>query len=169
MHPRVSILSPGPGVGGHCIAVDPWFLVGDYPQLAKLVLTARTVNESMPDFVMERMSQVMEENHIFDLGRVGIYGLTYKENIADIRESPSLQLLEKMRKRMAFGVHVYDPFIKEKIVDHQYFDFHQFVDSVDFIVIMVGHEQIKHDAAALNKKLVLDCRNIFQGEKVYQL
>lgn len=169
MHPRVSILSPGPGVGGHCIAVDPWFLVGDYPQLAKLVLAARTVNESMPDFVMERMSQVMEENHIFDLGRVGIYGLTYKENIADIRESPSLQLLEKMRKRMAFGVHVYDPFIKEKIVDHQYFDFHQFVDSVDFIVIMVGHEQIKHDAAALNKKLVLDCRNIFQGEKVYQL
>lgn len=169
MHPRVSILSPGPGVGGHCIAVDPWFLVGDYPQLAKLVLAARTVNESMPDFVMERMSQVMEENHIFDLGRVGIYGLTYKENVADIRESPSLQLLEKMKKRMAFGVHVYDPFITEKIVDHQYFDFRQFVDSVDFIVIMVAHEQIKHSSVALSEKLVLDCRNIFQGEKVYQL
>ena len=169
MHPRVSILSPGPGVGGHCIAVDPWFLVGDYPQLAKLVLAARTVNESMPDFVMERMSQMMEENHIFDLGRVGIYGLTYKENIADIRESPSLQLLEKMRKRMAFGVHVYDPFIKEKIVDHQYFDFHQFVDSVDFIVIMVGHEQIREAWPMLREKVILDCRDIFSKEEVYKL
>lgn len=169
MHPRVSILSPGPGVGGHCIAVDPWFLVGDYPQLAHLILAARTVNESMPEFVMERMSQVMEENHIFDLRRVGIYGLTYKENISDRRESPSLQLLEKMKKHMAFGVHVYDPFVETKIVENQHFDFQEFLASVDFVVVMVAHEQIKEREKDLHHKLILDCRNIFQGKNVYKL
>lgn len=169
MHPRVSILSPGPGVGGHCIAVDPWFLVGDYPQLAHLILAARTVNESMPEFVMERMSQLMEENHIFDLQRVGIYGLTYKENISDLRESPSLQLLEKMKKHMAFGVHVYDPFVETKIVENQHFDFQEFVANVDFIVVMVAHEQIKEREKDLRNKLILDCRNVFQGKNVCKL
>lgn len=169
MHPRVSILSPGPGVGGHCIAVDPWFLVGDYPQLTKLILAARMVNESMPEFVMERMSQVMEENRIFDLKRVGIYGLTYKENTPDLRESPSLQLLEKMKKHMAFGVHVYDPFIKIKVVENQHFDFQEFVSSVDFVVVMVGHEHIKERREDLRDKFILDCRNVFQGETIYKL
>ena len=70
---------------------------------------------------------------------------------------------------MAFGVHVYDPFIKEKIVDHQYFDFHQFVDSVDFIVIMVGHEQIREAWPMLREKVILDCRDIFSKEEVYKL
>jgi nucleotide sugar dehydrogenase len=169
MHPRVSILSPGPGVGGHCIAVDPWFLVGDYPQLTKLILAARTVNESMPEFVMERMSQIMEGKHIFDLNRVGIYGLTYKENIPDLRESPSLQLLEKMKHHMAFGVHVYDPFVKTKVVENQYFDFREFIFSVDFIVVMVAHEHIKERSEDLRDKFILDCRNVFQGENVYKL
>ena len=169
MHPRVSILSPGPGVGGHCIAVDPWFLVGDYPQLAKLILAARTVNESMPDFVMERMASVMKENHIDDLSRVGIYGLTYKENIADTRESPSLQLLDKMQKHMAFGVKVYDPYVMNDIVENQYHDFTQFFSAVDFIVVMVAHDEIKSLEQALDDKIVLDCRNVLCSSKVYHL
>ena len=169
MHPRVSILSPGPGVGGHCIAVDPWFLVGDYPQLAKLILAARTVNESMPDFVMERMAFVMRENHIHNLERVGIYGLTYKENIADTRESPSLQLLDKMQKHMAFGVKVYDPYVLDDITDNQYHDFKQFISDVDFIVVMVAHEEIKMAERNLGDKIILDCRNVLHSEKVYHL
>ncbi len=169
MHPRVSILSPGPGVGGHCIAVDPWFLVGDYPQLAKLILAARTVNESMPDFVMERMAFVMRENHIHNLERVGIYGLTYKENIADTRESPSLQLLDKMQKHMAFGVKVYDPYVLDDITDNQYHDFKQFISDVDFIVVMVAHEEIKMAEGNLGDKIILDCRNVLHSEKVYHL
>ena len=169
MHPRVSILSPGPGVGGHCIAVDPWFLVGDYPQLAKLILAARTVNESMPDFVMERMAFVMKENRIHNLERVGIYGLTYKENIADTRESPTLQLLDRMQKHMAFGVKVYDPYVVNDIVENQYHDFKQFVSSVDFIVVMVAHDEIKTAEHDIGDKIILDCRNIIRSPKVYRL
>ena len=98
-HPRVSILSPGPGVGGHCIAVDPWFLVGDYPGLANIILAARKINDSMPDFVLGRLAEIMDKNGIKDVSRVGLYGLTYKENVNDVRESPTLQMLESMHNR----------------------------------------------------------------------
>ena len=77
-HPRVNILTPGPGVGGHCISVDPWFLVGDYPGLANIILAARKINDGMPDFVLERIHNIMKENNMTDVGRVGLYGLTYK-------------------------------------------------------------------------------------------
>lgn len=70
-HPRVNILTPGPGVGGHCISVDPWFLVGDYPGLANIILAARKINDSMPEFVLERIHDIMQENNINDLSRVG--------------------------------------------------------------------------------------------------
>ncbi len=97
MHPRVNILNPGPGVGGHCISVDPWFLVGDYPQLTKVIGESMYVNDSMPAFVLKRVSEIMEENDLHDISRVGLYGLTYKENVDDYRESPTLQLLERQK------------------------------------------------------------------------
>lgn len=169
MHPRVHILSPGPGVGGHCISVDPWFLVGDYPGLANIILAARKINDSMPAFVLERMADIMEEHGISDITRVGLYGLTYKENVDDTRESPTLQLLECMKKHLAHGVKVYDPYIKENVVDGQYQDFEMFVRDVDFIVIMVGHDQIKKDLCALADKIVLDTRNICPFKDAYHL
>ncbi|WP_313468645.1 nucleotide sugar dehydrogenase, partial [Carnobacterium sp.] len=100
-HPRVNILNPGPGVGGHCISVDPWFLVGDYPGLTNLILTARHTNDSMPEFVLERVHTIMKEKDMTDLSRVGLYGLTYKQDVDDVRESPTLQLLEKMKEHLA--------------------------------------------------------------------
>lgn len=90
MHPRVNILQPGPGVGGHCISVDPWFLVGDYPQLAKVIDESMKTNDSQPAFVLNRIYEIMEENNITDNRKVGLYGLTYKENVDDYRESPAL-------------------------------------------------------------------------------
>ena len=93
MHPRVNILSPGPGVGGHCISVDPWFLVGDYPDVVNLILQARRINDGMPAFVLERVSELMEQRGI-SVSEVGFYGLTYKENVDDVRESPTLQLYD---------------------------------------------------------------------------
>ncbi|MGB4043982.1 MAG: nucleotide sugar dehydrogenase, partial [Thermacetogeniaceae bacterium] len=80
-HPRVNILQPGPGVGGHCISVDPWFLVGDYPDLTNLILTARKINDSMPTHVLKRIRDIMREHNITDISKVGLYGLTYKENV----------------------------------------------------------------------------------------
>lgn len=169
MHPRVNILSPGPGVGGHCISVDPWFLVGDYPGLANIILAARKINDSMPEFVLERMANIMEEKQISDISKVGLYGLTYKENIDDLRESPTLQLLECMRKHLAHGVKIYDPYIKSDVVDGQYHDFDKFIQDMEFIVIMVGHKQIVENRGLLENKIVLDTRNVCDLENIYRL
>lgn len=97
MHPRVNILQPGPGVGGHCISVDPWFLVGDYPSLAKVIDESMKTNDGMPDFVLNRIYEIMKENNITDLSRVGLYGLSYKENVDDPRELLQFSCL-KVRK-----------------------------------------------------------------------
>lgn len=169
MHPRVNILQPGPGVGGHCISVDPWFLVGDYPGLANIILAARKINDSMPDFVLERTHEIMKENHIEDVEKVGFYGLTYKENVDDIRESPTLQLLESMEKHLCGGVKVYDPYIREKIVKNQYFDLKHFLEDIDMVVIMVGHSEIREQADMLRGKIVFDTRNVIHLPDVYRL
>lgn len=167
-HPRVNILSPGPGVGGHCISVDPWFLVGDYPGLANIILAARKINDSMPEFVLERIYDIMQEHSMADISRVGIYGLTYKENVDDVRESPTLQLLECMKKHLAAPLLCYDPYIDSKIVDRQVFDFNTFTDSVDMVVIMVGHSEIVENFSLIKNKIILDTRKCVCGE-VYHL
>jgi UDP-N-acetyl-D-mannosaminuronic acid dehydrogenase len=169
MHPRVNILQPGPGVGGHCISVDPWFLVSDYPGLANITLTARKINDSMPEFVLERIHKIMCEKGITDLSRVGLYGLTYKENVDDVRESPTLQLLEVMRKHLAPPLKAYDPFVKRDIVDNQYHDLGTFFADIDMVVIMVGHNELKQNMNKLEGKVVLDTRNICPLAGVYRL
>lgn len=168
-HPRVNILQPGPGVGGHCISVDPWFLVGDYPDLTNLILTARKINDSMPTHVLKRIRDIMREHNIKDISKVGLYGLTYKENVDDTRESPTLQLLEKMDEHLAFGVKVFDPFVKERIVEHQFMSFEDFMNEIEIVVVMVGHDQIKDNMDMIKNKLVLDTRNICNFENVYKL
>ena len=160
MHPRVNILNPGPGVGGHCISVDPWFLVGDFPSLTKVIGESMKVNDSMPDHVLSRISQIMEQNKMTDYSRVGLYGLTYKENVDDYRESPTLQLLESQKKHLALPLKVYDPFIKRDIVDNQYHDLNQFLNDIDLVVIMVKHDEIKNNVQMLTGKIVLDTQNI---------
>lgn len=169
MHPRVNILQPGPGVGGHCISVDPWFLVGDYPGLANLILAARKINESMPEFVLARVYEIMKERGMTELSRVGLYGLTYKENVDDVRESPTLQLIEAMGKHLAPALKVYDPFVKTIMVDNQYNDFDTFLADIDIIVIMVGHDEIKDQIDKLAGKVVLDTRNICGLKETYKL
>ncbi len=168
-HPRVNILSPGPGVGGHCISVDPWFLVGDYPSLSNLIKQARLINDSMPDFVLGRISEIMKENNIKDISRVGFYGLTYKENVDDVRESPTLQMLESMEQHLSFGVKVYDPYVTRDEVANQYHDFEKFISDVDMVVLLVGHDEIKNNMDKLLGKVVLDTRNICFNDGVYRL
>ena len=169
MHPRVNVHSPGPGVGGHCISVDPWFLVGDYPGLANIVLAARKINDSMPEFVLERIADIMKENKIENTTQVGLYGLTYKENVDDVRESPTLQLLECMEKHLATGMKVYDPWVKRDIVKNQYHDFDEFINSIDIIVIMVAHDEIINKIDDLCGKIIFDTRNICKNMESYKL
>ena len=169
MHPRVNILHPGPGVGGHCISVDPWFLVGDYPSLAKVIDESMKTNDGMPDFVLNRIYEIMEEKGMTDITRVGLYGLTYKENTDDMRESPTLQLLESQKRHLANGLKVYDPFIVEDAVPNQYHDLDEFLNAVDSVVVMVKHNEIKENMIKLLDKVVLDCHNICNLPGVYHI
>lgn len=168
MHPRVNILQPGPGVGGHCISVDPWFLVGDYPGLAKVIDESMKTNDGMPEFVLNRIYEIVREKNI-DTDRIGLYGLTYKENVDDCRESPTLQLLENQKRHLAKPLKVYDPLIKNDIVDNQYHSLNDFLNDIDLLVIMVKHNQIKDSFELIKGKTILDCQNLFNGEDIYHI
>lgn len=159
MHPRVNILQPGPGVGGHCISVDPWFLVGDFPQTVDVVRAARRVNDGQPVWIFSRIQEIMVMNNIESFSQVGIYGLTYKENVDDTRESPTMQLLKAMG-RSATSVVVYDPFIREDIVNGQCHSLCEFLENIKLVVIMVGHDEIKEQNHTLKQKIVFDTRRI---------
>ena len=169
MHPRVNILQPGPGVGGHCISVDPWFLVGDYPSLAKVIDESMKTNDGMPDFVLNRIYEIMKEKGLTDVSRVGLYGLTYKENVDDMRESPTLQLLESQERHLATGLKVYDPFITKDVVKNQYHDLDAFLADVDMVVVMVKHTEIRGNVDKLAGKVVLDCHNVIDLPGVYHI
>ena len=169
MHPRVNILQPGPGVGGHCISVDPWFLVGDYPSLAKVIDESMKTNDSQPGFVLNRIYEIMKEKGMTDVKRVGLYGLTYKENVDDMRESPTLQLLESQERHLATGLKVYDPFITKDVVDNQYHNLNEFLSDIDMVVIMVKHNEIKDNVEKLKDKVILDCHNIIKLPGVYHI
>ena len=170
-HPRVNILSPGPGVGGHCISVDPWFLVGDYPSIARLIRNAREINDSMPDFVLARASEIMRECKISDPSKVGIYGLAYKENVDDVRESPTLQMLESMERHLAGATcKVYDPWIERDVVPNQVHSMEDFLAGLEMVIVMVGHFEVKGRPEAFGGRILLDTRDVMgSGENVHKL
>lgn len=95
-HPRVNILKPGPGVGGHCIAVDPWFIISSAPEQAKLIKTAREVNDSKPRVVMDKISEAVSAK---TANTIAAMGIAFKPDIDDLRESPALQIVEEMAKK----------------------------------------------------------------------
>ena len=170
-HPRVNILQPGPGVGGHCIPVDPWFLVGDYPETANFIRLALQTNAGMPEYVLHRAHEVMAERGIKDASKVGIYGLTYKEDVDDVRESPTLQMLESMEEHLCGGgVKVYDPWVERDEVPGQVHSMEEFLDGLEMVIVMVGHSQIKGKPEAFGGRILIDPRNVCgDGENVYKL
>lgn len=167
-HPRVNILQPGPGVGGHCISVDPWFLVGDYPEIVNVIKAARIVNDGQPAFILKRIKEIMKENNIDDISKVGLYGLTYKDNVDDIRESPTLQLLE-MLDNESEKIKIYDPLIKKNVVKNQLHDFDEFINNVDMIVILNAHDDLKGNLNKLQDKVIFDTKNILNIDNVYKI
>lgn len=169
-HPRVNILNPGPGVGGHCISIDPWFLVGDYPQLTKMIGASLEVNASQPEYVMQRIREIMDKRHIADCSRIGLYGMTYKENVDDFRDSPTLQLLDIQRRHLAAPLKCYDPYLEDRqLTESQYNDFDKFLNDVDMVVVMVKHTHIQNNWDKLKGKTVLDCHNICPLPDTYRL
>jgi UDP-N-acetyl-D-mannosaminuronic acid dehydrogenase len=110
LHPRVKILSPGPGVGGHCISVDPWFFVESAPDLSKLILTARQVNDAQPEFVVELVKQALGPD--LTGKKIAALGLAYKSDVDDLRESPATEVIHMLTKAGA-AVKAFEPFKPE--------------------------------------------------------
>lgn len=170
-HPRVNILQPGPGVGGHCIPVDPWFLVGDYPETANFIRLALQTNASMPEYVLKRAHEAMAENGITDPSRVGVYGLTYKEDVDDVRESPTLQLLEAQAEHLCGApMRVYDPWVERDEVPNQAHSMEEFLDGLDIVIVMIGHSEVKGKPEVFGGRILIDPRNVMgDGANVYKL
>lgn len=170
-HPRVNILQPGPGVGGHCIPVDPWFLVGDYPETANFIRLALQTNFSMPEYVLRRAHEAMAERGVTDPSRVGVYGLAYKEDVDDVRESPTLQLLGAQAEHLCGApMRVYDPWVEADVVPNQVHSMEEFLDGLDMVIVMVGHSEIKGRPELFGDRILIDPRNVMgDGANVYKL
>jgi len=167
-HPRVNILSPGPGVGGHCIAVDPWFLTESSCN-AKLITMAREINDGMPSFVISKAKKIFLEAGIKN-PVVSIFGVAYKGNVDDTRETPALKLI-KLCEKEGWQVRIFDP--KVKNFEYPLLSFDQAIQNTNLIIIEIDHEEFsKIDAkkihGAVRNKIILDTRNILPKEKFLQ-
>lgn len=164
-HPRVDILQPGPGVGGHCIAVDPWFIVNSAPNTAQLIRTAREVNDSKPKAVLAAIRSKISR---FTEPVVACLGVTFKANTDDLRESPSLRIVETLAAEESARVLVADPYIDDlpaglrgKV---ELCGVNEAIDRADVIVLLVDHNEFKEvDRSRLLGKVVIDTRGIYAG------
>ena len=156
-HPRVNILQPGPGVGGHCIAVDPWFIVSRAPQLARLIRTAREVNDYKPSWVIEKVKRSADK---FKHPVIGCLGLAFKANVDDLRESPALEIVRELVKDEVGEILVAEPNLKA----HQEFDLQPWeavLSAADILLLLVDHKEFRHlKAADLKEKILIDTRGV---------
>lgn len=159
-HPRVNILSPGPGVGGHCIAVDPWFLVQACPQQTPLIRLAREVNERKPQHVVERVVQRAKR---FQRPTIACLGLAYKADIDDLRESPAVEIVNELIQRNVGKIQVVEPNIDE----HKTFELlplEHVLTTSDIIVVLVAHRSFKKiPPHLLAEKTVIDVCGALRG------
>ncbi len=158
-HPRVNILKPGPGVGGHCIAVDPWFVVAASPKEAKLIRTAREVNDAKPEWVLEKIKTKADR---FRNPVIGCLGLAFKANIDDLRESPAMEITRHLMNMGLGKVMACEPNIRNGFVEFPLFELEQVLKESDIITVLVDHNEFKQiDKDILKEKIVIDTRGIW--------
>ena len=154
-HPRVNILSPGPGVGGHCIAVDPWFLVAGAPRIAKLLRVAREVNDGKPQWVLDKIRASAAR---FRHPVIGCLGLAFKADVDDVRQSPAVQIVESLLEQGVGEVLVAEP----NLSTHPRFRLHPYrevIERADIVVLLVDHRQFRElKASDLKEKVLIDTR-----------
>ena len=156
-HPRVNILQPGPGVGGHCIAVDPWFIVSAAPKSAKLIRQAREVNDSKPQWVIDKVTAKAQR---FVNPTIACLGVSFKADIDDLRESPALQIIKMLNASNIGNIIVVEPNVKEieglnlKSLDYA-------LTHADILLVLVDHKLFKSiDKSLLLDKCVIDTKGI---------
>lgn len=156
-HPRVNILQPGPGVGGHCIAVDPWFIVDRSPGLSTLIRTAREVNDAKPRWVIDRVKKCADR---FKHPKIACLGLAFKADVDDLRESPAFDIVKILKQENIGELLVSEPNIK-KLENFELVDFSVAVENADIILLLVDHKQFRHlKASDLKEKVIVDTRGI---------
>ena len=170
-HPRVNILQPGPGVGGHCIAVDPWFIVNSAPLEAKLIRSAREVNDAKPAWVISKVKSAVErvllaaKNSEREIVDVVFFGVSFKANIDDLRESPSVSIVRECEKIEGVRCYVVEPNISELPEDlsgSQLLSCNQVIRP-DVAVVLVDHDEFMCDefrkfVGGCNE--IIDCRGV---------
>jgi UDP-N-acetyl-D-mannosaminuronic acid dehydrogenase len=158
-HPRVNILRPGPGVGGHCIAVDPWFIVDGAPDDARLIRSSREINDAKPDFVVRKVKERADDlRHPV----IACLGLAFKADVDDLRESPAVDVVRKLADANLGKILVVEPHVNKlpRELEHpnlQFADFEVAVKSANLIVLLVAHRAFMHvDRDMLKDKFVID-------------
>lgn len=165
LHPRVEILKPGPGVGGHCIAVDPWFIVAHNPSEARLIRAAREVNDSKPQYVADKIISAAQK---VNNPNIACLGLSYKADVDDFRESPAVEVVERLLGAGLFNITVVEPHIeslpaslnnpKVKLAKLD-----NAIEQADIVVLLVDHAPFTNmDWAVLADKIVIDTRGTWQ-------
>ncbi|WP_198025744.1 nucleotide sugar dehydrogenase [Bacillus sp. J37] len=162
-HPRVNIHKPGPGVGGHCIAVDPYFIIEQAPQEARLITLAREINTSTPVTVVSLVDKVLKGiNH----ATVSVFGLAFKGNIDDMRESPALEIVEELKAK-GYDLKIYDPYVKDSY-ENKANSVEEAVENSDLILVLTDHavfKDINFDEVKNNMRTpkILDTRNLLEN------
>jgi UDP-N-acetyl-D-mannosaminuronic acid dehydrogenase len=160
-HPRVNIHQPGPGVGGHCLAIDPYFIYAKAPEQAQIIKLARDTNCSMPGYVAERASMLLKG---IENPKVAVFGATYKGNVDDMRESPAMDVIGLL-KGCGMNVAVYDPHVKRD----DFVDLDSAVDQADLILVLVDHNEYKElshkeIAGKMRRALLFDTKDIVKEQ-----
>jgi len=165
-HPRVNILQPGPGVGGHCIAVDPWFIVSASPEFARLIKTAREVNDSKPNHILNK---IKEKTNRFKNPIVACLGLAFKQDIDDLRESPALSITVALANHDELTIYAVEPHIKElpQVLSQkpniELVDLSIALEKADIIVLLVNHQAFANISKEIIKeKIVIDTRGMWR-------
>ena len=171
-HPRVNILQPGPGVGGHCIAVDPWFIVAQNPQQARLIRTAREVNDAKPGWVLEQVKQALAECATQSDKRaseiaIACFGLAFKPDIDDLRESPAMTVAQRIAAWHSGETWVVEPHvtaIPDRLAqDASLVSVEQALQQADILVMLVDHAQFRAiDAAQIAQPWIVDTKGVWR-------
>jgi len=166
-HPRVNILQPGPGVGGHCIAVDPWFIVSSAPEQTPLIRTARSVNDAKIHHVIKRAAELVEAN---PHAKVACLGLAFKANIDDFRESPARLVAATLARRFGNRIHVVEPYASELPIEFTdtgatLVDIDTALEDCGVLIVLVDHDVFKSvPLAERADKAVYDTRGIWPDQ-----
>ncbi len=164
-HPRVNVHFPGPGVGGHCIAVDPWFLVELGGEKAQIINMSRNTNDSMPKFTAQKTQAILNRNKIAG-GKVAVLGLAFKGNVDDMRESPSTEVIEELQ-HLGLEVVSYDPHIKENKHETQTQSLEEATKDANILLVLTDHNEFKAYnplTISAKNKIVFDTKNCLNRE-----